>query len=275
LDSKECNITVDFSPIDQTSVVLLSGATGYIGRRIVAMFRQRGIAFRVLTRSHVPPLDGVTHVVNAGGFTGSPNVDACEEAKRACFDCNVSLAVLMRDLAAERDLPLIHLSSGCVFFRGKNIPTDAKPDNFTTFYTRSKILAEELVGDYPRAALLRLRMPFDGVNEPRNYLTKILNYSELLDFPNSLTYIPDLVDSLLSISSAGIYHAVNPGSIRVSEIVRLFGEYGVSKAEYSYLPGDCSLAAKRSNVTLVPSFNMPTTTERVRDVLGNWICRQS
>lgn len=259
-----------FHPIGTGSLVLLAGATGYIGRRIAAKLSGLGIPYRPMTRDSAPDLQGVTHIVNAAGYTGKPNVDACEGARGECYAANVTLALRLLELARAKNLPLIHLSSGCVFFRGENLPTTAKRDNRSVYYATTKILAEEAIEGYSRAAIVRLRMPFDSVDEPRNYISKILAYPELLNFSNSITFIPDLIDSLLSIDAGGIYHAVNPGSVRASDLVRLFEEYGIPKGAFQYLPDDCPLAARRSNVTLVPSFDVPTAEQRIREVLAFW-----
>jgi NAD dependent epimerase/dehydratase family enzyme len=73
-------------------MLLLLGATGYIGQAFQTELNRRGERFVALSRSQVDytrftPLyeylkaNRPSFVINAAGYTGKPNVDACEAAK--------------------------------------------------------------------------------------------------------------------------------------------------------------------------------------------------
>ena len=70
-------------------MILLIGGTGYVGLKFQEILSSRNIEFKNLSRSEVDYYDFKTlndvianakpqFVLNAGGFTGKPNVDQCE-----------------------------------------------------------------------------------------------------------------------------------------------------------------------------------------------------
>lgn len=73
-------------------MVILLGATGYIGQAFDKELSQRKIPFRAVSRKEFNyadyrvlrsalQKDKPEFVINAAGFTGKPNVDACENQK--------------------------------------------------------------------------------------------------------------------------------------------------------------------------------------------------
>jgi len=70
-------------------MIYLLGGSGYVGQAYQALFSRRGIAFRNVRRADLNYAEaGVLRealarekpefLVNAAGYTGKPNVDACE-----------------------------------------------------------------------------------------------------------------------------------------------------------------------------------------------------
>ena len=73
-------------------MIILLGASGYIGQAFVAELSRRGVPFVPVSRADTdytkfaPLLDFLRSrrpalVINAAGQAGRPNVDACEEQK--------------------------------------------------------------------------------------------------------------------------------------------------------------------------------------------------
>ena len=69
-------------------MIILTGSTGYIGRAFIKFFNSRGINYATykarypLDKEEFETLlkDTQAHaVINCAGYTGKPNVDACEE----------------------------------------------------------------------------------------------------------------------------------------------------------------------------------------------------
>ena len=66
-----------------------------------------------ITQNHI------AFVINAAGYTGKPNVDACEVAKAECLSGNAVLPGLIREVCEDMNIPWGHVSSGCIFRKKK------------------------------------------------------------------------------------------------------------------------------------------------------------
>ena len=78
-------------------MILLLGASGYVGQSFAAELQRRGLPFVPLARRTLdynrfePLLEYLRRirpalVINAAGYMGKPNVDACETAKAETLD---------------------------------------------------------------------------------------------------------------------------------------------------------------------------------------------
>ena len=90
-------------------------------------------------------------------------------------------------------------------------------------------MVEELLKEYDNVLQLRLRMPIDDdLQNPRNFIHKIANYAKVVNVPNSMTVLNELVP--LAIEGAkrrlvGVYNFTNPGVISHNEVLQLYKEY--------------------------------------------------
>src|ERR1700704_773785 len=111
-------------------MIVLLGATGYIGQAFVTELNRRGESFVTLARAQVDySLFEVllkyrqTHrpafVVNAAGYTGKPNVDACEGARADTLQGNTLLPLTIAQACAAAKVPWGHVSSGCIYAGAK------------------------------------------------------------------------------------------------------------------------------------------------------------
>ena len=57
----------------------------------------------------------VSFIINSAGYTGKPNVDACEVAKAECLLGNAVLPGIIREVCEDLKIPWGHVSSGCIF----------------------------------------------------------------------------------------------------------------------------------------------------------------
>ena len=107
-------------------MILLLGASGYIGEAFARELQRRGETFRSLSRAQVDytrfgPLyhflkeTQPAFIINAAGYTGKPNVDACEAAKADTLQGNTLFPQTLAHACAALDIPFGHVSSGCVF----------------------------------------------------------------------------------------------------------------------------------------------------------------
>jgi dTDP-4-dehydrorhamnose reductase len=199
-------------------------------------------------------------VIHCGGFTGKPNVDACETARSETILGNIVLAQTVAQACDAADVRLGAVSSGCIYNGAKlrnddgtwtirpdlNAPDlapllsshspdirgfgDGDTPNFTfengsSFYSGTKAIAEKTLLDFPSTYVWRLRMPFEERNHPRNYLSKLQTYPKLYQNWNSLSHLGDFVSACLQIWEAnlpgGAYNVVNPGYVGTREVVSL------------------------------------------------------
>jgi UDP-glucose 4,6-dehydratase len=198
---------------------------GYVGEHIAKELFKAGLNYHWIHHTDLIPLD-TEFIINAAGYTGSPNVDACEIYRQECIDGNV-----IWPLALERSnnqTPIIHISSGCIY---SGYPlggyTEEDEPNFTfntgSFYSGSKALGQMVLSPYmDKSYLFRIRMPFGRTRHPKNFLTKMETYKKLISFDNSLTLVDDVgrvcVHFYLTRPQAGIYNVCNPGKSNAKEI---------------------------------------------------------
>jgi dTDP-4-dehydrorhamnose reductase len=235
-------------------MILVLGAGGYVGRRFTALFQARGLAFVPLSRAEIDYTDPAVlrrilkkerpdFVINAAGFTGRPNVDACETARAETLFGNTVLPLRVAEACAEFGIPWGHVSSGCIYqgargqkgghplgFREEDAPNFSFRAGPCSFYSGTKAMAEEYLRAFPEVYLWRLRLPFDRHDSPRNYLSKLLRYPRLLDVRNSLSHLDDFAAACWATMERalprGIYNLTNPGSVTTAEVVALIEQEG-------------------------------------------------
>ena len=239
-------------------------------------------------------------VINAAGYTGKPNVDACEIHKVECLEGNAVYPGMVKEVCAEAKVPWGHVSSGCIFtgtlpdrsgFREEDAPNFTFRQNNCSFYSGTKALGEEILQDDPNCFIWRLRIPFDQVDNPRNYLTKVIRYARLLEASNSLSQLDDFVRATWDCWSRrlpfGIYNVTNPGFVTTHEVVELIKKSAMGKRllakgkEFSFFEDEVEfmkIAAKtpRSNCVLDSSkltragIKMDEVHEAVEQALARW-----
>src|SRR6186997_131145 len=103
------------------SMILLLGASGYIGQAFVRVLAERGTPFRPVSRSQVDYTNfevlrkflieqRPTFLINAAGYTGKPNVDACEVARADTLEGNVLLPHTIAHACEITGTPWGHVS---------------------------------------------------------------------------------------------------------------------------------------------------------------------
>lgn len=171
-------------------------------------------------------------LINCVGFTGGKNVDGCELKKEMTMQANVFVPALLAEACIRDNVKFIHISSGCIYHydyeKDQPIAEDKEPDFYELFYSRSKIYSEKILNSLmPKYNILvvRIRIPLDDKPSPKNVLDKLINYRNVIDVPNSVTYIPDFVKAMLhliKIDARGIYNVVNRGGLRYPDLMELY-----------------------------------------------------
>lgn len=260
-------------------MILLLGATGYVGEKYQEYLKFKNIPYKTasirlpdeatyysnhfeivrnLIRKHDP-----SFVINCAGFTGKPNVDACELEynRNACYVANMVLPVILANVCDELGIKLGNVSSGCIYEGDCFFTENVTPNFRASVYSNSKALAEidlHSFFQYSNVYSWRLRIPFDYVDHPKNFISKILKFDKLTNQYNSISNLNDFVratvDCYLNDLPCGIYNVTNPGKIRAQDIAKILVEKGIINKTWKIMddPDEIGQIEKvqRSNCTL-------------------------
>lgn len=229
----------------QKEKFLIFGKSGWIGGLLGDILREQGSDFEYATArledrgAVLADLDRVkpTHVLNAAGLTGRPNVDWCEDHKIEVIRANVVGTLNLADVTNEKGIHLTTYATGCIFHYDKDFPQDSgkgflegDTPNFTgSYYSKTKAIVEGLLKEFPNTLVLRVRMPIVAdLTYPRNFITKIIKYDRIINIPNSMTVLPELLPYSIEMARrklTGIMNFTNPGAVSHNEILEMYKQY--------------------------------------------------
>ncbi len=258
--------------MNSSNPILLLGGHGYVGSEFSRQLTARGHTFvaprsteldagnftTLLTwlRAHRP-----SFVINCAGYTGKPNVDACELDRAGTLAGNILLPQTIANACAALDIPWGHVSSGCIYtgarirqadgslrtekdlmqpalleivrhqpervigFTEEDVPNFSFRDGPCSFYSGTKAMGEESIAHVAGGYVWRLRIPFDSADSPRNYLSKLQLYPRVYDNVNSISHRADFARACIECWErrvpTGIYNVTNPGFITSRQVVEM------------------------------------------------------
>ncbi len=190
-------------------------------------------------------------VINCVGKTGRPNIDWCEEHKEETLFSNLTVPLLIAQVCHEMKVRMVHISTGCIYEGGVFWEHD-KPNFVKSYYSRTKYLAEEALKDFG-ILQLRMRMPTDWADNPRNLVNKLFSYNRVINAKNSITVMDDFIyalNNLVAQGQTGVFNIVNPEPVTHQEIIEIFEPY-IGKFQGTYInPEELLTLAGRSNCVL-------------------------
>lgn len=260
-------------------MIYLLGGSGYVGAAYQALLQRKGVPFRNLRRAEFDYSNQAAltellrrekpaFLINAAGYTGKPNVDACELHKAECLFGNAVLPGTIAAACTAAGVPWGHVSSGCIYsgsradgagFTETDTPNFTFRTNHCSFYSGTKALGEEVLAATPSVYLWRLRIPFNEVENSRNYLTKLMRYARLLEAENSISQLDEFCAATFACWEQrvpfGTYNVTNPGKVTTHEVVDLIKRSGVCSKDYVFFKDEdefMHVAAKtpRSNCVM-------------------------
>ena len=252
-------------------MIVVLGASGYIGEAFVRELEARGERFLAVSRTELEyaQFDELLQflrdrkpefLINAAGYTGRPNVDACEIARAETLQGCVLLPQVIAHACDVAGIPWGHVSSGCLYsgakiaegsltrvekdmtrpemralvekspaairgFTERDTPNFSFRDPPCSFYSGSKALGEEAILGVGQNYCWRLRIPFDEIDGPRNYLSKVQRYPKVYDNLNSISHRGEFVRACLDLwkrrAPFGIYNITNPGFVTTRQVVEM------------------------------------------------------
>nr|ART39327.1 H204 [uncultured bacterium] len=216
-------------------------------------------------------------LINAAGYTGKPNVDACETARADTLQGNTLFPQTVAHACSVAGIPWGHVSSGCIYSGAHFVRngvaavqadlmrpeihavwerdrelihgfTEQDEPNFSfrrppcSFYSGTKAMGEETIAGIGRSFIWRLRIPFDEHDNARNYLSKLQRYSKLLDCANSISHRGDFVSACLDLWERrvpfGTYNVTNSGWITTRDVVETIRQFLPSDRDFQFFVND-------------------------------------
>jgi len=233
----------------------LFGSTGYIGKKVKAAIEANPhMEVFIATRTTHPEFAARTcdAIYNAAGYVGKPNVDACEDddVEVDLYESNVSFVCRLRDACQRFDVPLLHVSSGCIYqgippsgeipqngnFNTKGWTEDDRPNFDGSRYVKSKLRGEDSLRWFEKKLVLRPRMPFCSLVDDRNLLVKMKNFKYIVNAWNSITDADEfakqscdaLVGACLGTVPFGTYNLCHDKPVSNGRILEILQSVGIA-----------------------------------------------
>lgn len=231
-------------------------------------------------------------LINCIGKTGRPNVDWCEINKEITAATNVALPIILAEECAKKSIHLIQIGSGCCFFGESPHFSESEHKDYgwkeadvanpKSFYSKTKYSCDLAIGDMKNVTTLRIRMPISNKNNPRNLINKLRGYKQVINIPNSMTFMSDLekcIAWIVSKSLIGIFHVTNPEPLTAVEIMEEYKKY-VPDHSFEIIDEkqlDNLTLAKRSNCIIdsgklkEKGFSMSPSKEALKKCMAQYI----
>jgi UDP-glucose 4,6-dehydratase len=255
-------------------MILLLGATSYVGQGFARALRRRRDSFIPLSRTAFDYtrfeflLDYVRKVkpdlvINAAERLERPNGDSREADRAEMLQINTLLPQTVARVCALTNTPFGHVSSGSIFSGAKiienggfrieedlgipatralleshpekicgfselDIPNSSFKSSLCTFYSGTKALAEEALRG-KQLYIWRLRLPFNELDDPNNFLSQLQDGLKRHEALNSISHLDECVTACLELWERGVplgtYNVVNPGPVRTQQVSQMIQRF--------------------------------------------------
>ncbi len=260
--------------------VLITGASGQLGKEFVKVLSSKGIDFVALERKDLDVTNfekvyktlkeiNPSVVINCSAYN---QVDLAETEILKAFSTNAigpyNLAITCREISAK----LIHYSTDYVFDGiKKGLYTEEDSPNPLNQYARSKLLGEQLVKQVLEDYLI-LRVSWVYGEGTQNFLYKLEEWAKkqevlkvVVDEFSVPTSTKTIVEVTLKAIDAGLtelYHLTNSGyASRYEWAKEYFKLKGINKLVYPAFQADFNLPAKRPKWSVM-------SNEKISKALG-------
>lgn len=263
-------------------VLVFGGKTGWIGGLMCEMIEKEANIEVKAAESRLQNREAVakeldeykpTHVLNAAGITGRPNIDWCETHKPDTIRTNVIGTLNLADLCLERGIHCTVYATGCIFVYDEKHPegsgigfTEEDTPNFDgSFYSETKGYMEPMLKTYENCLILRVRMPISDDLIHRSFVTKIVKYERVVNIPNSMTILTEMLPASFAMAKkglTGVYNFTNPGVISHNQVLDLYTKY----IDPTYTYKNFTLEEQAKILAAPRSNNELDTTKLLRDM---------
>ena len=224
---------------DKRRPLLITGATGTLGRAFARICEHRGLAFVLTDRRAMDITDACSiaaaldrfkpwAIVNTAGFV---RVAEAETQRDDCFVANAEGPGLLAAACRSVGLPLVTFSSDLVFDGQLGRPyVEPDPTAPSCVYGESKARAERRVLSAHSDSLVIRTSAFFGPWDRYNFLVgtleRLARGERVAASGSSVvspTYVPDLVHATLDLlldGETGLWHLANRGSVSWHDLAR-------------------------------------------------------
>jgi dTDP-4-dehydrorhamnose reductase len=240
LDHKNKSLGLKPASSSRSRHILITGASGSLGRAMTYLAEQRALDFRAISRADLELSDEnalVRYVekekpwaiINCAGYE---RIDRAERDHEQCRRDNVKAALNLSSVARNLDLKFLQFSSDLVF-DGRKTKAYVESDRTAALniYGRSKVETEEFLLEEHKNSLIIRSSAFFGPWDQYNLLTEAIRtiakgqeYFAPDDLIVSPTYLPDLVNASLDLmidDEQGLWHLTNGGALSWVEFARM------------------------------------------------------
>ena len=220
--------------------LLITGATGTLGKAFARVCEQRGLSYHLLSRQAMDIAEQNSvkaavmryepwAIINAAGYV---RVDDAEREVERCMRENVCGPANLASICAKRKIPLVTFSSDLIFDGNKNdVYVETDQGSPLNVYGLSKAQAEaRVLSEFPEALIIRTSAffgPWDEFNFVHTVLRSLSTGNQFIaanDVTISPTYVPHLVNATLDLlidGERGVWHLANSGFTTWAEFAQL------------------------------------------------------
>ena len=241
------------------SKIVLYGGRGWIGQMIYNLLQHNGYNV-IISDTRVSDYSVIlnelkelqpTHVICTIGRTSGfiqhsnnfsqmsslehvNNIDYLEypgKLKENLHD-NLYGPLVLAKATSDLGIHLTYMGTGCIFTYSNDNPEYLfseldSPNFFGSSYFTVKGCTDSLMKTFSNVLNVRIRMPISLLAHPKDFITKIVGFSNICSIPNSMTVLEDLLPVMLDMSlknMTGTINLVNPGVISHNEILQMYKE---------------------------------------------------
>jgi nucleoside-diphosphate-sugar epimerase len=157
----------------------------------------------------IPLVESYTVLINCLAKTNTTWTEQPQNFKELWLT-NVKFVQELSDYCVETGKKLVHISTIDLYGNEHDVDRnneDRRDLDINTDYRFSKYASERMCN--PQDLILRIRLPYDDQDHPKNLLTKIQKFTSFYHLKTGLTYLPDLVSAcqiLLENDQSGIFN---------------------------------------------------------------------
>jgi dTDP-glucose 4,6-dehydratase len=291
--------------------ILIFGSKGWIGNQITELLSKLNIKFiqsntkidsnkkDIIIKeiynnkiTHVLSLIGRTHGKIGDKYYSTIDYLEQDEKLNENIRDNLVSPMILAEICDSLNIHFTYFGTGCIFsYKENNIENyencykfteEDEPNFFGSSYSIVKGYTDKYMHYMKNVLNIRIRMPITQYNEPRNFITKIVNYEKICSIPNSMSVLPDLLPYLIKLMErkyVGTLNFTNPGIISHNEILEMYKEYvdnDFKWQNFTIEEQNKILSSKRSNNYLDTSKlekifpEIKNIKESVKDLMKNY-----